>query len=225
MGIPVGINGFGRIGRIALRIMLERGEKFELRGINLRKADLDYMEYMVKYDSVFRTFHGTVEHDGENLIVNGHKICVFSQSDAGEIPWSDCGAEYIIESTGAFNTQELSSLHFKGGAKKVVITAPAKDNVTPTFVMGVNHETYTPDMNVVSNASCTTNCLAPLTKVIQDNFGIEEALMSTIHASTAKQKAVDARAGRDWRTGRSVIGNIIPSSTGAAKAVGWSCRS
>ena len=220
MGIPVGINGFGRIGRIALRIMLERGEKFELRGINLRKADLDYMEYMVKYDSVFRTFHGTVEHDGENLIVNGHKICVFSQSDAGEIPWSDCGAEYIIESTGSFNTQELGSLHFKGGAKKVVITAPAKDNVTPTFVMGVNHETYTPDMNVVSNASCTTNCLAPLTKVIQDNFGIEEALMSTIHASTAKQKAVDARAGRDWRTGRSVIGNIIPSSTGAAKAVG-----
>ena len=220
MGIPVGINGFGRIGRIALRIMLERGEKFELRGINLRKADLDYMEYMVKYDSVFRTFHGTVEHDGENLIVNGHKICVFSQSDAGEIPWSDCGAEYIIESTGAFNTQKLGSLHFKGGAKKVVITAPAKDNVTPTFVMGVNHETYTPDMNVVSNASCTTNCLAPLTKVIQDNFGIEEALMSTIHASTAKQKAVDARAGRDWRTGRSVIGNIIPSSTGAAKAVG-----
>jgi len=220
MGIPVGINGFGRIGRIALRIMLERGEKFELRGINLRKADLDYMEYMVKYDSVFRTFHGTVEHDGENLIVNGHKICVFSQSDAGEIPWSDCGAEYIIESTGAFNTQELGSSHLKGGAKKVVITAPAKDDVTPTFVMGVNHETYTPDMNVVSNASCTTNCLAPLTKVIQDNFGIEEALMSTIHASTAKQKAVDARAGRDWRTGRSVIGNIIPSSTGAAKAVG-----
>ena len=220
MGIPVGINGFGRIGRIALRIMLERGEKFELRGIHLRKADLDYMEYMVKYDSVFRTFHGTVEHDGENLIVNGHKICVFSQSDAGEIPWSDCGAEYIIESTGAFNTQELGSLHLKGGAKKVVITAPAKDDVTPTFVMGVNHETYTPDMNVVSNASCTTNCLAPLTKVIQDNFGIEEALMSTIHTSTAKQKAVDARAGRDWRTGRSVIGNIIPSSTGAAKAVG-----
>ena len=161
-----------------------------------------------------------MEHDEENLIVNGHKIRVFSQSDAGEIPWSDCGAEYIIESTGAFNTQELGSLHFKGGAKKVVITAPAKDDVTPTFVMGVNHQTYTPDMKVVSNASCTTNCLAPLTKVIQDNFGIEEALMSTIHASTAKQKAVDARAGRDWRTGRSVIGNIIPSSTGAAKAVG-----
>ena len=220
MGIPVGINGFGRIGRIALRIMMERGEIFELLGINLRKADLDYMEYMIKYDSVFHTFQGTVEHDGENLIVNGHKIRVFSQSDAGEIPWSDCGAEYIIESTGAFNTQELGSLHFKGGAKKVVITAPAKDDVTPTFVMGVNHETYTSDMKVVSNASCTTNCLAPLTKVIQDNFGIEEALMSTIHASTAKQKAVDARAGRDWRTGRSVLGNIIPSSTGAAKAVG-----
>ena len=224
MGIPVGINGFGRIGRIALRIMLERGEKFELRGINLRKADLDYMEYMVKYDSVFRTFHGTVEHDGENLIVNGHKICVFSQSDAGEIPWSDCGAEYIIESTGAFNTQELGSLHLKGGAKKVVITAPAKDDVTPTFVMGVNHETYTPDMNVVSNASCTTNCLAPLTKVIQDNFGIEEALMSTIHASTAKQKAVDARAGRDWRTGRSMTGMSFRIPTNDVSVVDLTAR-
>ena len=220
MGIPVGINGFGRIGRIALRIMLERGEKFELRGINLRKADLDYMEYMVKYDSVFRTFHGTVEHDGENLIVNGHKICVFSQSDAGEIPWSDCGAEYIIESTGAFNTQELSSLHFKGGAKKVVITAPAKDNVTPTFVMGVNHETYTPDMNVVSNASCTTNCLAPIAKVLHDNWGITDGLMTTVHSTTATQKTVDGPSKKDWRGGRAASGNIIPSSTGAAKAVG-----
>lgn len=220
MGIPVGINGFGRIGRIALRIMLERGEKFELRGINLRKADLDYMEYMVKYDSVFRTFHGTVEHDGENLIVNGHKICVFSQSDAGEIPWSDCGAEYIIESTGAFNTQELGSLHLKGGAKKVVITAPAKDDVTPTFVMGVNHETYTPDMNVVSNASCTTNCLAPIAKVLHDNWGITDGLMTTVHSTTATQKTVDGPSKKDWRGGRAASGNIIPSSTGAAKAVG-----
>ena len=199
---------------------MERGDDFDLRGINLRKADLDYMEYMVKYDSVFHTFQGTVEHDGRDLIVNGHRIRVFSQSDAGQIPWSECGAQYIVESTGAFNSQELASLHFQGGAKKVVITAPAKDEMTPTFVMGVNHWNYSVDMDVVSNASCTTNCLAPLTKVIQDNFGIEQALMSTIHASTAKQKAVDARAGRDWRTGRSVIGNIIPSTTGAAKAVG-----
>ena len=220
MGIPVGINGFGRIGRVVLRIILERGDGFDLRGINLRKADLDYMEYMVKYDSVFHTFQGTVEHDGRDLIVNGRRIRVFSQSDAGQIPWSECGAQYIVESTGAFNSQELASLHFQGGAKKVVITAPAKDEMTPTFVMGVNHWNYSVDMDVVSNASCTTNCLAPLTKVIQDNFGIEQALMSTIHASTAKQKAVDARAGRDWRTGRSVIGNIIPSTTGAAKAVG-----
>lgn len=220
MGIPVGINGFGRIGRVVLRIILERGDDFDLCGINLRKADLDYMEYMVKYDSVFHTFQGTVEHDGRDLIVNGHRIRVFSQSDAGQIPWSECGAQYIVESTGAFNSQELASLHFQGGAKKVVITAPAKDEMTPTFVMGVNHWNYSADMDVVSNASCTTNCLAPLTKVIQDNFGIEQALMSTIHASTAKQKAVDARAGRDWRTGRSVIGNIIPSTTGAAKAVG-----
>ena len=174
----------------------------------------------MKYDSVFHTFQGTVEHDGRDLIVNGHRIRVFSQSDAGQIPWSECGAQYIVESTGAFNSQELASLHFQGGAKKVVITAPAKDEMTPTFVMGVNHWNYSADMDVVSNASCTTNCLAPLTKVIQDNFGIEQALMSTIHASTAKQKAVDARAGRDWRTGRSVIGNIIPSTTGAAKAVG-----
>ena len=220
MGIPVGINGFGRIGRVVLRIILERGDDFDLCGINLRKADLDYMEYMVKYDSVFHTFQGTVEHDGRDLIVNGHRIRVFSQSDAGQIPWSECGAQYIVESTGAFNSQELASLHFQGGAKKVVITAPAKDEMTPTFVMGVNHWNYSADMDVVSNASCTTNCLAPLTKVIQDNFGIEQAVMSTNHASTAKQKAVDARAGRDWRTGRSVIGNIIPSTTGAAKAVG-----
>ena len=220
MGIPVGINGFGRIGRVVLRIILERGDDFDLRGINLRKADLDYMEYMVKYDSVFHTFQGTVEHDGRDLIVNGRRIRVFSQSEGGQIPWSECGAQYIVESTGAFNSQELASLHFQGGAKKVVITAPAKDEMTPTFVMGVNHWNYSADMDVVSNASCTTNCLAPLTKVIQDNFGIEQALMSTIHASTAKQKAVDARAGRDWRTGRSVIGNIIPSTTGAAKAVG-----
>ena len=221
MAIQVGINGFGRIGRIALRSMIERGShSYHICGINLRNADLDFMVYQVKYDSVFRTFYGTVEHDGQNLIVNGQKIRVYSYSDAAEIPWDDCYAEYIIESTGAYLTKEKASVHLKNGAKKVILSAPSKDTVTPTFVMGVNHETYKPDMDVVSNASCTTNCLAPMTKVINDTFGIEQALMSTIHSATAKQKPVDSRGGKDWRTGRSVLGNIIPSTTGAAKAVG-----
>ena len=151
MAIAIGINGFGRIGRVIMRILANR-EDFEVCGIILRKADLDYMEYMLKYDTVFHGFPGTVEHDEEHLIVNGHKIRVFSETDAAQIPWSECGAEYIIESTGAFNTQEKGAAHFVGGAKKVIITAPAKDDITPTFVMGVNHETYTSDMNVVSNA-------------------------------------------------------------------------
>ena len=221
MAIKVGINGFGRIGRVALRIMVERGSSsYQICGINLRNADLDYMVYQVKYDSVFRTFRDTVEHDDRHLIINGKKIRVYSESDVSRIPWDDCGAEYIIESTGAFNTVEKAAAHLANGAKKVIISAPSKDDIMPTFVMGVNHLKYTPDMNVVSNASCTTNCLAPMTKVINDTFGIKQALMSTIHSATAKQKAVDARAGRDWRTGRSVLGNIIPSTTGAAKAVG-----
>ena len=221
MAIKVGINGFGRIGRVALRIMVERGSaSYQLCGINLRNADLDYMVYQVKYDSVFRTFQGTVERDDRHLIINGKKIRIYSEDDAANIPWDDCGAEYIIESTGAYCTTEKASAHFRHGAKKVIISAPAKDDITPTFVMGVNHKRYAPEMDVVSNASCTTNCLAPMTKVINDTFGISQALMSTIHAATAKQKAVDSRAGRDWRTGRSVMGNIIPSTTGAAKAVG-----
>ena len=221
MAIQVGINGFGRIGRIALRSMIERGShSYRISGINLRNADLDFMVYQVKYDSVFRTFMGNVEHDGKNLIVNGQKIRVYSYDKAEDIPWDDCYAEYIIESTGAFLTTEAASAHLKNGAKKVILSAPAKDKVTPTFVMGVNNETYKPEMDVVSNASCTTNCLAPMVKVINDKFGINEGLMSTIHAATAKQKPVDSRGGRDWRTGRSVLGNIIPSSTGAAKAVG-----
>ena len=221
MAIRIGINGFGRIGRVALRCMVERGSStYQICGINLRNADLDYMVYQVKYDSVFRTFTGMVTHDDRHLIINGKRIRVYSESDAANIPWDDCGAEYIIESTGAYNTTEKASLHLANGAKKVIISAPSKDSVTPTFVMGVNHKNYTPDMNVVSNASCTTNCLAPMTKVIHDTFGIQQALMSTIHAATAKQKAVDSRAGRDWRTGRSVMDNINPSSTGAAKAVG-----
>ena len=220
MAIKIGINGFGRIGRVILRILSAQPEKYEICGINLRKADLPYMVYLIKYDSVFRNFNGTVEHQDGYLVINGHKIKVFSESDAVMIPWHTCGAEYIIESTGAFNTMEKAMRHFKGGAKKVIITAPAKDEVTPTFVYGVNHELYQPDMDVVSNASCTTNCLAPLAKVVHDEFGIEQSLMSTIHASTAKQKAVDSRGGSDWRTGRSILNNIIPSSTGAAKAVG-----
>ena len=236
MAIKIGINGFGRIGRVVLRILAEDPEQYEICGINLRKADVDYMVYLLKYDSVFRNFNGTVEHEGGDLVVNGHKIKVFSQSDAAMIPWHECGAEYIIESTGANNTTEKASRHFKGGAKKVLLTAPAKDEVTPTFVFGVNDSLYRPDMKVVSNASCTTNCLAPLAKVVHQEFGIEQSLMSTIHASTAKQKAVDSRGGSDWRTGRSILNNIIPTSTGAAQAVakvipslkgkftGWSLR-
>jgi glyceraldehyde 3-phosphate dehydrogenase len=221
MAIQVGINGFGRIGRIALRSMIERGShSYHICGINLRNADLDFMVYQVKYDTVFRTFYGTVEHDDHNLIVNGQKIRVYSYDDAAEIPWDDCYAEYIIESTGAYLTKEKASVHLKNGAKKVILSAPSKDNETPTFVMGVNHEWYKSDMNVVSNASCTTNCLAPMTKVINDTFGIEQALMSTIHSATSKQTPVDSRGGKDWRTGRRVLGNIIPSTTGAAKAVG-----
>ena len=220
MAIKIGINGFGRIGRVVLRILSENPEKFDICGINLRKADIDYMVYQVKYDSVFRNFNGTVEHIGGDLVLNGHKIKVFSESDAALIPWSTCGAEYIIESTGAYNTTEKASRHFRGGAKKVILTAPGKDEATPTFVYGVNSDEYRPDMKVISNASCTTNCLAPLAKVIYDEFGIEQSLMSTIHAATSKQKPVDSRGGSDWRTGRSVFNNIIPSSTGAAKAVG-----
>ena len=166
MAIKIGINGFGRIGRIVLRIMCENPETFDIRGINLRKADIDYMVYLLKYDSVFRNFPGMVEHAGGDLIVNGHKIKVYSESDAAMINWADSEAEYIIESTGANNTTDKASRHFKGGAKKVILTAPAKDDATPTFVYGVNSDEYRPDMKVISNASCTTNCLAPLAYVI-----------------------------------------------------------
>lgn len=220
MAIKVGINGFGRIGRVVFRVLMQRKDQFELCGINLRNAELDYMVYQLKYDSIFGRFTGNIEIGENCIIVDGQKIHVFSESDASLINWAECGAEYIVESTGAFNTMEKAALHKIGGAKKVVLTAPSKDEIMPTFVMGVNHETYTKDMDIVSNASCTTNCLAPLVKIVHENFGIEQGLMSTIHSATAKQKAVDARAGRDWRTGRSVFNNIIPSTTGAAKAVG-----
>ena len=220
MAIKVGINGFGRIGRVVLRIMMERPETFDICGINLRKADVDYMVYMNKYDSVIRQFIGTVEREDQNLIVNGHKIRVFSEADAAMIPWESCGAEYVIESTGAYNNTEKASRHFKGGAKKVIITAPAKDEATPTFVMGVNHKNYTSDMQFVSNASCTTNCLAPIAKVLHENFGIKDGLMTTIHSVTATQETVDGPSLKDWRGGRAATANIIPSSTGAARAVG-----
>jgi len=219
MAIKVGINGFGRIGRVAIRIMAECPEMYEICGINIRNADLDCMIYQLKYDSVFGRFQGTVDKYEDGLVINGQKVRVFSEDQAANIKWSECGAEYIIESTGVYLTREACEAHFVGGAKKVIISAPAKDD-TPMFVLGVNHETYTSDMKVISNASCTTNCLAPMTKVLNDSFGIEQALMSTIHASTSKQKTVDARDKKDWRIGRSVYGNIIPSTTGAAKAVG-----
>ena len=217
MAIKVGINGFGRIGRVVFRILMSKPEKFELCGINLRNANIEDMIYMIKYDSVFGRYTGKLEAAEDGIIADGKKILVYSESDAANIDWTKSGAEYIIESTGVYNTTEKAFVHLKGGAKKVIISAPSKDKVTPTFVMGVNHTNYKPEYDIVSNASCTTNCLAPLVKVIQDKFGIEQALMSTIHSATAKQKTVDARS-KDRRTGRSVFDNIIPSTTGAAKA-------
>lgn len=214
----VGISGFGRISRVIMRAALDMDD-IEIVGINWRNADLDYIVYMLKYDSTFGRFPATVEKYENGIVVNGKKIPVYSESEARNIPWAECGAEYIMEGTGAYNTTEKAQAHLDAGAKKVIISAPAKDKETPTFVYGVNHEEYKPEYNVVSNASCTTNCLAPLCKVINDNWGIEQGLMSTIHAATAKQKVVDARSMKDWRTGRSVFGNIIPTSTGAAKAV------
>lgn len=217
--IKVGINGFGRIGRLVFRAAQEN-PNVQVVGINDPFIDPAYMKYMLTYDTIHGKFKGTVEVDGDKLVVNGNAVTVYGKRDPAEIPWSECGAEYIVESTGVFTTTEAASKHFAGGAKKVVISAPAKDKETPTFVMGVNQEKYTPDMKVVSNASCTTNCLAPLTKVIHDTFGIKRGLMTTVHSTTATQKTVDGPSAKDWRGGRAAAGNIIPSSTGAAKAVG-----
>lgn len=217
MSIKVGINGFGRIGRLVFRASLSNPE-VQVVGINDPFIDLEYMQYMLKYDSVHGRFNGEIgERDGK-LVVNGKEIAVYGCMDPKEIPWAQCGAEYVVESTGKFTTTEKASAHFEGGAKKVVISAPSSD--APMFVMGVNQEKYTSDMKVVSNASCTTNCLAPLAKVIHDNFGIIEGLMTTVHAVTATQTTVDGPSKKDWRGGRSASVNIIPSSTGAAKAVG-----
>jgi glyceraldehyde 3-phosphate dehydrogenase len=214
--MKIGINGFGRIGRLAFRAAMERPD-IEVVGIN-DLVEPDYMAYMLKYDSTHGAFKGSIAVEGGHLVVNGKTIRVTAEKDPANLKWSEVGAEVIIESTGLFLTKETAQKHIDAGAKKVVMSAPAKDD-TPTFVMGVNHKKLTAQDTIVSNASCTTNCLAPIAKVLNDNFGIEEGLMSTVHAVTATQKTVDSPSAKDWRGGRGAYQNIIPSSTGAAKAV------
>lgn len=217
MSVKIGINGFGRIGRLVFRAGLNRDD-IEFTAINDPFLDSDYMVYLLKHDSA----HGNLEHRVESkagyLIVDGKNYAVFKEKEPENIPWGSAGAEYIVESTGVFTRMDAARPHFNGNIKKVVISAPSID--APMFVVGVNHHAYTSDMDIVSNASCTTNCLAPLAKVINDRYGISEGLMTTIHAATATQKTVDGPSKKDWRAGRSIIGNIIPASTGAAKAVG-----
>ena len=217
MSIKIGINGFGRIGKLAFQAALEKGD-VEVVAINDPFISADYMAYMVKYDTVHGRFAGEIKGEENTLTVNGKEIKVYNEMDPHNIPWGKDGVEYVLECSGAFTTMEKAGAHLEAGAKKVVISAPSKD--APMFVMGVNNETYDPSMNIVSNASCTTNCLAPLAKVIHDNFGIKDGLMTTVHATTATQKTVDGASKKDWRGGRAAAGNIIPSSTGAAKAVG-----
>jgi len=217
MVVKVGINGFGRIGRIVFRNAIEHHD-IDIVAINDPFIDPNYAVYMLKYDSAHGNFKGEVSTDGKNLIVNNKTIKMYQERDPANIPWGENGADYIVESTGVFTTKDKASAHLKGGAKKVIISAPSAD--APMFVMGVNNETYKKDINVLSNASCTTNCLAPLAKVINDNYGIVEGLMTTVHSFTATQKTVDGPSAKDWRGGRTASTNIIPSSTGAAKAVG-----
>ncbi|MGN0893374.1 MAG: type I glyceraldehyde-3-phosphate dehydrogenase [Succinivibrio sp.] len=218
MTIKVGINGFGRIGRFVFRASIYRPELgIQVVGIN----DLlppDYMAYMLKYDTMHGQFQGKVEVKDGNLVVNGNTIRVTAERDPANLKWGDIGADYVVESTGFFLTDELARKHIQAGARRVVMSAPSKDS-TPMFVMGVNHDTYA-GQDIVSNASCTTNCLAPLAKVINDEFGLEQGLMTTVHSTTATQRTVDGPSLKDWRGGRGAAGNIIPSSTGAAKAVG-----
>ena len=215
--IKVGINGFGRIGRLVFRAAVEKND-VEIVGIN-DLIDVNYMAYMLKYDSTHGRVKGTVSVEDGFLVVNGNKIRVTSERNPADLKWDAIGAEYVVESTGLFLDKEKCQAHLNAGAKKVIMSAPSKDD-TPMFVMGVNHGKYTTDMNFVSNASCTTNCLAPIVKVLNDNFGIIEGLMTTVHATTATQKTVDSPSTKDWRGGRGAAQNIIPSSTGAAKAVG-----
>jgi glyceraldehyde 3-phosphate dehydrogenase len=215
--IKVGINGFGRIGRLVFRAAIDR-PNIEIVGIN-DLIDPDYMAYMLKYDSTHGKFAGEVSVKDGKLVVNGHAIRVTAEKDPANLKWGEVGATYVVESTGLFLTKDTAAKHIQAGAKKVIMSAPSKDD-TPMFVMGVNNKTYTKDVDIVSNASCTTNCLAPLAKVLNDNFGIVEGLMTTVHAATATQKTVDGPSAKDWRGGRGAGQNIIPSSTGAAKAVG-----
>ena len=216
MTIKVGINGFGRIGRFVFRAACERND-IEIVGIN-DLLDADYMAYMLKYDSTHGKFNGTVEVKDGQLVVNGKTVRVTSERNPEDLAWDAIGVDVVVESTGLFLTDETARKHIQAGAKKVVLSAPSKD-ATPMFVMGVNHNEYA-GQDIVSNASCTTNCLAPLAKVLNDNFGIVDGLMTTVHATTATQKTVDAPSSKDWRGGRGASQNIIPSSTGAAKAVG-----
>ncbi len=217
MSVKVGINGFGRIGNLSFQAALAK-EGVEVVAINDPFITADYMAYMTKYDTVHGRFNGTVEEKDGNLIVNGKEIKVYNEMDPHNIPWGEIGVEYVLECSGVFTTMEKAQAHIDAGAKQVIISAPSKD--APMFVMGVNNKEYKPEMNIVSNASCTTNCLAPLAKVINDKFGIKEGLMTTVHATTATQKTVDGASKKDWRGGRAAAANIIPSSTGAAKAVG-----
>ena len=217
MSIKIGINGFGRIGKLAFQAALSR-EGVEIVAINDPFIAADYMAYMVKYDTVHGRFNGTISAEEGKLVVNGKEIKVYNEMDPKNIPWGENGVDYVLECSGAFTTMEKAQAHLEAGAKKVIISAPSKD--APMFVMGVNNDTYTPDMNIISNASCTTNCLAPLAKVINDNFGIKDGLMTTVHSTTATQKTVDGASKKDWRGGRAASANIIPSTTGAAKAVG-----
>ena len=218
MSIKVGINGFGRIGRLVFRAGINRPD-IEFVGINDPFMTPDYMAYMLRYDTMHGRFDGTIEYTDDAIIVNGKKVRFFACMDPKDIPWGEVGAEYVVESTGVFLTKEKAQAHIDAGAKKVVMSAPSKDD-TPMFVCGVNLDKYTPDMTFVSNASCTTNCLAPIAKVLNDNWGITDGLMTTVHSTTATQKTVDGVSMKDWRGGRAASGNIIPSSTGAAKAVG-----
>lgn len=223
MPIKIGINGFGRIGKMILRACFDHpgnDKIFKITGINDPFINADYMAYMLKYDTTHGEFKGDVKSENGVLYVNGHPINVFAEKNPENIPWTNVDAKYIVESSGVFCTTEKAQMHIRAGAKKVIISAPAKDDITPTFVYGVNQHMYNPSMEVVSNASCTTNCLAPLAKIINDNFGIIEGLMTTVHAITSTQSTVDGPSVKNWRLGRSAGNNIIPSTTGAAKACG-----
>ena len=217
MAIKIGINGFGRIGRMVFRAAVENFKDVEIVGIN-DLLDADYLAYMLKYDSVHGVFAGEVKAEGSFLIVNGKKIQVFAEKDPTNITWGALNVDVVVESTGFFLTEELAAAHLKAGAKKVIMSAPSKD-ATPMFVYGVNDKTYA-GQKIISNASCTTNCLAPISKILDDKFGIKRGLMTTVNAATATQKTVDGPSKKDWRGGRGILENIIPSSTGAAKAVG-----